>query len=80
MVITRALILVWVLLSPQAMGALSQIAQAEILSGSMDLDGPMTGRIYAVGKKDGKVWDIELAWSNGYPKGKIYFLRPRSEL
>jgi hypothetical protein len=76
----RAFILIiWMLLTPKMMDAFGQIAGAEIISGCMDLSGPMTGKVYAVGKMDGVTWDITAEWENGYPT-VIRFMNPQSDL
>jgi hypothetical protein len=76
----RALILiVWMLMTPKMMSAFGQIAGAEIISGCVDLSGPMTGTVYAVGKMEGQVWDITAEWENGYPS-VIRFTNPQSDL
>ena len=77
--LTRALILVWVLLSPQAMDALGKITESQILSGCMDLESGMTGMVYAEGRKEGQIWDITAKWKDGLPQW-VKFEKPRSEL
>ena len=69
----RALILgIVVLLSPQAMSVFSQVAKADIISGYMDLDEPMTGMIYATGRRDGITWEITCKWVNGLPQYVVF--------
>lgn len=72
-------ILVWVVLTDAAKSALGDITQSEILSGAMDLDSAMTGMVYAEGRKDGQIWDIEARWKDGIPQW-IKFLNPKSEM
>ena len=45
----------------------------------MDLDSAMTGMVYAEGRKDGQIWDIEARWKDGIPQW-IKFLNPKSEM
>ncbi len=64
--------LILISMSPAAIEAFSQITGAEIISGVMDLDSAMSGNIYAIGKKDGLIWNIKCRWQNGVPEC-VYF-------
>lgn len=77
--VARALMILWILLSPEAMSALSQITESQILSGCMELESGMTGMIYAEGRKEGQIWDITAKWKDGLPQW-VRFDKPRSEL
>ena len=77
--LARVSILIWFLLSPAALDALSKITEAEIISGQADLYAPMSGTIHATGRKDGQTWDIEVEWKNGYPR-IVKFSNPQAGL
>lgn len=61
-------LLLWFLiaLSPQARAAFSQIAQAEIICGTMDL-GEREAVIEAAGRRNGALWNIRCLWRHGRP-------------
>lgn len=67
------------MLSPQAMSALGQICEAEIISGVMQLDKGLSGTIYATGKKNGQTWEIRVEWKNGIPH-RIELSNPQLEM
>jgi hypothetical protein len=69
------LIIIFMVMSPMAMDAFSQICNVKIKSGEIHLLG-MGAYIEAVGNKNGVSWEISCVWKGGIPIW-IYYHHPK---